>query len=196
MPYHLLPSLVPRPHPSQRLHEGWGLGTKLPPTRLSGGKVGIWLIKMSIVPIAGKTLQSNLLKEGGTLLEILFWGNQSNPHINPHHLPCKGVVGHNKQWWVHIAWVERHDLKVLWVVVAPKCNELVFIPCLSLWLWLGLRSDCKVWSMLISECHVSHALRFVLAAPPRSTPAHFHMFYFGWQESDEKIHFEGCHHFT
>ena len=30
---------------------------------------------------------------------------------------------------------------------------------LSLWLWLSLRSDCQVWSMLIFECHAPHASR-------------------------------------
>ena len=30
---------------------------------------------------------------------------------------------------------------------------------LSLWVWLSLRSDCQVWSMLIFECHAPHASR-------------------------------------
>ena len=68
----------------------------------------------------GQTLQSDPLKEGGRLLEIHPWGNQSNPHIIPIICPVrdKTLIG---------AWVDKHDLKVLWVVVA--C--LSFIACCS-----------------------------------------------------------------
>ena len=42
----------------------------------------------------------------------------------------------------------------------------------SLWLWLRLRSDCQVWSMLISECYTPHALRSS-PSPPLHYPPYF-----------------------
>ena len=58
-----------------------------------------------------------------------------------------------------------------WVRVPPWVTVTFFSPLyffLSQWLWLGLRSDCQVWSMSkIWAC----ALCFALATPPPLPPS-------------------------
>ena len=52
----------------------------------------------------------------------------------------------------------------------PPFLSLYFF--LSLWLWLRLRSDCQVWSMLISECHAPRASRSLHTPPNKMISLH------------------------